>query len=153
MSIEVADILSPARTLSAVNVTSKKKLLELLASVVAEEVEGSSADDIFDRLLGRERLGSTGIGSGIAIPHCRLRQCEQAVGVLLHLQDSIDFDAIDHKPVDLVFALLVPEEATGDHLQILATLARNFSDSDYCSRLREALGDEQLYVQAIKSVQ
>ena len=152
MSIEVADILTPARTLSAVNVTSKKKLLELLASVVAEEVEGSSADDIFDRLLGRERLGSTGIGSGIAIPHCRLRQCEQAVGVLLHLQESIDFDAIDHKPVDLVFALLVPEEATGDHLQILATLARNFSDNDYCDRLRDATGDEQLYLHAIKSV-
>jgi nitrogen PTS system EIIA component len=152
MSIEVADILKPARTRHGVNITSKKKLLELLASVVSEEVPGSSADEVFDRLLGRERLGSTGIGSGIAIPHCRLRQCEQAVGVLLQLQEAIDFDSIDHKPVDLVFALLVPEEATGDHLQILATLARNFSDSDYCEQLRQATGDEQLFQRAIRQV-
>lgn len=149
MTIEIADILTPARAMHRVSVSSKKKLLELLASMVSEDLEGSSADEVFDRLLGRERLGSTGIGSGIAIPHCRLRQCQEAVGVLLHLEEAIDFDAIDHKPVDLVFALLVPEEATGDHLQILATLARNFSESGYCEQLRSATSDEQLYLRAI----
>ncbi|MDO6681988.1 MULTISPECIES: PTS IIA-like nitrogen regulatory protein PtsN [unclassified Oceanobacter] len=149
MSIAIADILLPECTRTDVAITSKKKLLEFLAGLIAEKVDGSSSDEVFERLLGRERLGSTGIGEGIAIPHCRLRQCEQAVGVLLHLQEAIDFDAIDHQPVDLVFALLVPEEATDDHLQILATLAQNFSQNDYRQQLRSASSDQELYQRAL----
>ncbi|MFK4752150.1 PTS IIA-like nitrogen regulatory protein PtsN [Oceanobacter antarcticus] len=149
MSIAIADILAPERTRTDVAMTSKKKLLEFLAELIAEEVDGSSSDEVFERLLGRERLGSTGIGEGIAIPHCRLRQCEQAVGVLLHLREAIDFDAIDHQPVDLVFALLVPEEATDDHLKILATLAENFSQSQYRHLLRSASSDQELYQRAL----
>lgn len=149
MTLRIEDILTPERTLTDVPASSKKKLLEQLASMVAESIDEASADDIYERLLGRERMGSTGIGEGIAIPHCRLLQCEQAMGVLLHLQTPIDYDAIDGEPIDLVFALLVPEEATDDHLQILATLATNFSQESYRSSLRNSPNSNQLYLRAI----
>jgi len=117
MDIRIEDILTPERTLIDAPVSSKKKLLEYLAGFIAEQLSDSSADDIYERLLSRERLGSTGIGEGIAIPHCRLKQCDQAMGVLLRLMEPVDYDAIDRQPVDLVFALLVPEEATEQHLR------------------------------------
>ncbi|MEQ3633110.1 MAG: PTS IIA-like nitrogen regulatory protein PtsN [Alcanivorax sp.] len=154
MTLRIEDILTQERTLKAVPVTSKKKLLEQLASLVAENmatehIGEASADDIYERLLGRERMGSTGIGEGIAIPHCRLLQCEQAMGVLLQLETPIDYDAIDGKPIDLVFALLVPEEATDEHLQILATLATNFSQESYRESLRNSPDSKHLYTRAI----
>ncbi|MGB1091084.1 MAG: PTS IIA-like nitrogen regulatory protein PtsN [Oceanobacter sp.] len=151
MSIAVADILTESRTRSNVAVSSKKKLLELLAEIVSADLVHCTADSIFDSLLAREKLGSTGIGEGIAIPHCRLSQCQQAVGVMLKLSESIDFDSIDHQPVDLVFALLVPEEATDEHLQILATLARNFNEAGYRNQLRSAASSEELFDLAIKA--
>jgi len=106
---------------------------------------------VFDRLLERERLGSTGLGEGIAIPHCRLKHCPQAIGVLFSLSEQIDYDSIDKKPVDLVFALLVPEEATDEHLQILSRLAGNFSQPEYRERLRQAQSGTELYQQACQS--
>ena len=110
MSLSIEDILTPERSVIDVTVSSKKKLLEQLSSLVAEEIGDASADDIYERLLARERMGSTGIGEGIAIPHCRLLQCQKALGVLLRLNTPIDYDSIDGNPVDLVFALLVPEK-------------------------------------------
>ena len=112
----------------------------------------STADDIFERLLNRERLGSTGIGEGIAIPHCRLPACDKAFGVLLRLEQAIDYDAIDRQPVDLVFALLVPEEATDEHLQVLSMLARNFSEAEFRQALRNAPDSKQLYQRALKAI-
>lgn len=149
MTLRIEDILTPERTLKGVPVSSKKKLLELLSSMVAETISEASADDIYERLLGRERMGSTGIGEGIAIPHCRLLQCQQAMGILLHLETSIDYDAIDGHPVDLVFALIVPEEATDEHLQILATLATNFNQESYRDSLRNSPDSRYLYQRAI----
>lgn len=151
MSSDISDILSAEQTHINVAVSSKKKLLEYLGRQISEQLSGSTADDIFERLLGRERLGSTGIGEGIAIPHCRLKECDQAFGVLLRLEHSIDFDAIDRQPVDLVFALLVPEEATDEHLQVLAMLARNFSESDFRQALRNAPDASHLYQRALKA--
>lgn len=151
MAISIGDILTPERTLMDVTVSSKKKLLEYLGSFIASQITDSSADDIFDRLLGRERLGSTGIGEGIAIPHCRLPQCTQPFGVLLRLTEAIDFDAIDRRPVDLVFALLVPEEANDQHLQVLAMLARNFSEQEYRDALRHAPDAGRLYTVALNN--
>ena len=149
MALRIEDILSPERSLVDVQVSSKKKLLEQLATIIATTLGDASADDIYERLLNRERMGSTGIGEGIANPHCRLLQCQQAIGMLLRLEEPIDYDAIDGKPIDLVFALLVPEEATDEHLQILATLAGNFSQEEYRDALRKAPDARHLYLRAI----
>lgn len=152
MTIRIEDILTPERTLTDAPVSSKKKLLEYLASFIANQTQ-SSATDIFERLLSRERLGSTGIGEGIAIPHCRLPTCKQPFGLLLKLDEAIDFDAMDHRPVDLVFALVVPEEANNQHLQVLAMLARNFTEPEFREALRNAPDAKQLYQRAISMQQ
>lgn len=151
MSTAITDILSAEQSEIDVPVSSKKKLLEYLGEKISSQLTGSTADDIFERLLGRERLGSTGIGEGIAIPHCRLKECTQAFGVLLRLQQPIDYDAIDRQPVDLVFALLVPEEATDEHLQILSMLARNFSETEFRDALRNAPDACQFYKRALNA--
>lgn len=130
-------------------VSSKKKVLEYLSSFIADHIPESSADEIYERLLNRERMGSTGIGEGIAIPHCRLKQCDKTFGVLLQLEDPIDFDAIDQQPVDLIFALLVPEEATDEHLKTLSMLAQKLSQADYRDALRNSADSENLYQRAI----
>lgn len=152
MSSGIGDILSVEFTEIDVSVSSKKKLLEYLGQHISRQLPASTADDIFERLLNRERLGSTGIGEGIAIPHCRLPSCDKAFGVLLRLEQAIDYDAIDRQPVDLVFALLVPEEATDEHLQVLSMLARNFSEAEFRQALRNAPDSNQLYQRALKAI-
>jgi PTS system nitrogen regulatory IIA component len=117
---------------------SKKKALELLSNLLADAAPGLTQDGIFDRLLERERLGSTGLGHGIALPHARIRNIDQAYGAFIQLTDGVEFDAIDNRPVDLLFALLVPEAATQEHLQLLATLAEMFSNQEFCAGLRQA---------------
>ena len=118
----ISQILSPDRTFAGVQGVSKKRVLELTGKLVAQHTN-LDADAIYDSLIAREKLGSTGFGHGIAIPHCRLPGCNKAVGALLQLDSKIDFDALDGEPVDLIFILLVPEEATEEHLQILKMLA------------------------------
>lgn len=152
MTIRIEDILTPERTLMDAPVSSKKKLLEYIASFVGNQT-GTAVSDIFERLLSRERLGSTGIGEGIAIPHCRLPECENPIGILLKLEEAIDFDAMDHRPVDLVFALIVPEAANNQHLQVLAMLARNFTEPSYRDALRNAPDAKQLFERAISMQQ
>ncbi|GGY58099.1 PTS IIA-like nitrogen-regulatory protein PtsN [Bacterioplanes sanyensis] len=149
--MRIEDILTADRAQINVPASSKKKLLQYLAQFIGQRLPGSSEDDIYERLLTRERLGSTGIGEGIAIPHCRLQQCDQALGVLLRLEAPIDYDAVDQQPVDLVFALLVPEEATEEHLQVLALLARNFGTQEFRSALRNAPNAQQLFQRALNA--
>ncbi|MEH6470878.1 MAG: PTS IIA-like nitrogen regulatory protein PtsN [Halopseudomonas sp.] len=128
---------------------SKKRVLEQASELIAEHSQDLDAEEIFAGLIGRERLGSTGIGEGIAIPHCRLENCTQTTGSLIRLKEPIDFDAIDGQPVDLLFVLLVPTEATEAHLQTLAALAEMFSKADVRERLRSTESAEQLYKTAI----
>jgi len=92
---------------------------------------------ILESLLQRERLGSTGLGKGIAIPHARVADCKQTLAAFLHVEQGIDYDAMDKKPVDLFFALIVPEDATQEHLEFLAQLAEMFNSNDFCQKLRE----------------
>ena len=101
--------------------------------------------DVLDHLIAREKLGSTGLGQGIAIPHCRIANCPQPLGTLVTLQEPIDFDAPDDAPVDLLFVLLVPQEADQQHLDILATIARLFSQPDFCTQLRAAPDTQTLF--------
>lgn len=137
------------RCFDSVPGSSKKRILENCSELIAEQVDGLDAEEIFGGLISRERLGSTGIGEGVAIPHCRLDECKEAVGALIKLPDAVDFDAIDGQPVDLLFVLLVPSEATEAHLQILAALAEMFSDANLRQRMRATDGEDALYKVAV----
>jgi PTS system nitrogen regulatory IIA component len=100
---------------------------------------------VFDALIGRERLGSTGLGHGVAIPHGRLEGNDRTRAAFLQLRDGVDFDSNDRQPVDLLFAMVVPEDSTEEHLKVLARLAEMFSDADFDRRLREAGSAEDLH--------
>ncbi len=118
--------------------SSKKRVLEAAGHLLAHADPELDEQDIFNRLLERERLGSTGFGHGVALPHARVAGIDQAYGCFLRLGDPVDFDAIDDAPVDLVFALLAPEDATDEHLRILSTLASLFGDASFRDSLRNA---------------
>ncbi|MCG8489588.1 MAG: PTS IIA-like nitrogen regulatory protein PtsN [Candidatus Thiodiazotropha sp.] len=128
-----------------VEAASKKRALEQLGLRLADAAPGLSQDIVFDALLERERLGSTGLGKGIALPHARMSQVTQATAAFIQMPSGVDFDAIDSQPVDLAFAMLVPEQATDEHLQLLAKLARMFDDPPFCAALREAETTQQLF--------
>lgn len=141
----LSDILTPGRTLCQAPGISKKRLFETIAGVISDDQEALSSKEVFDHLIAREKLGSTGLGQGIAIPHCRASACSSPIGTLVTLEEPIDFDAPDEQPVDLLFVLLVPEEANQQHLDILAGVARMLSQEDFCSRLRNARDSQALY--------
>jgi len=147
--MHIETILAPRRAICGFKGGSKKRVLEGLAQTIAQDVPSIDADEVFKRLIGRERLGSTGIGEGIAIPHCRVANCTETTGALITLASPIDYDAIDQEPVDIIFALLVPEEATDEHLQILAELAGALANADYRNRLRSAQDNETLFNAAL----
>lgn len=141
----LSEILTPERTVCCAPGVSKKRLLETIAKIVSEDKPSLIYDNVLDQLIAREKLGSTGMGQGIAIPHCRVGDCIEPLGALLTLEESISFDAPDDQPVDLLFILLVPEKAHQQHLDILAEIARLFSQADLCKRLRAARDNRSLY--------
>ncbi len=141
----LAELLTPERTACQVPGVSKKRLFETLARLISDDQISLSYDEVLSQLIAREKLGSTGLGDGIAIPHCRIDNCSQPTGTLLTLAEPIDFDSPDNQPVDLVFALLVPAEAHQQHLETLAGLARLFSQSKFCDELRNAQGTQELF--------
>ena len=142
--MQIDHILTPERTFAGVQGGSKKRVLELIGKLVAQHTN-LDPDAIYENLIARERLGSTGFGNGIAIPHCRLEDCHQAIGALLQLDGKIDFDALDGQPVDLIFVLLVPQEATEQHLQILKMLAGKLDNAELRDALRAAPDADALY--------
>jgi PTS system nitrogen regulatory IIA component len=143
--IHIADTISPERIVSNAQATSKKCALERLSSLVASNEDKLVATEVFDSLVARERLGSTGIGHGVAIPHGRLGKLDHAVSAFMRLEKGVDFDAIDNEPVAYMFALLVPKDSNDDHLQLLAQLAKMFSNPAMRERLRLASSSEELY--------
>jgi PTS system nitrogen regulatory IIA component len=138
-------ILSPARTVCHAPGVSKKRLFETIARIISEDQPSLEYETVFTQLIAREKLGSTGLGQGIAIPHCRVDACPEPLGTLITLEQAIDFDAPDDQPVDLLFALLVPGEAHQQHLDILANVARLFSQGSFCHRLRAAKESRELF--------
>lgn len=150
-AISIESILAPELTLCGVTGTSKKRILEIIAARVARQYPELDENQIFNNLVARERLGSTGIGQGIAIPHCRLENCKRVVGSLMTLDESINFDAIDGEPVDLLFVLIVPQEATSEHLELLSQLAEKFNDRSLCDQLRACTEAQDLYHRIIAS--
>ena len=143
--IRLENILTPGRSLVNVPGGSKKRALEQIANLIAREIPDLEMQDVFEALIAREKLGSTGFGNGIAIPHCRLKGCDKPVSALMHLDAPIDFDAIDGSPVDLLFVLLVPEAATDAHLELLRQIASMLDRKDVRDKLRSASSNEALY--------
>jgi len=148
--MDISSILAPSRCCARIEGGSKKRVLELTAKIIAQDYPTLPDSDLFSQLVGRERLGSTGIGLGVAIPHCRVDNCAGAIAALFTLEEPIDFEAVDDKPVDVVFALLVPAEAHEQHLQTLAILARTFSEPENLALLRNASDDQALYDAAVR---
>lgn len=142
-------ILSEDRTLAKIPSASKKRALETLAQIFAEHIDIINADELFQNFIGRERLGSTGIGHGIAIPHCRFNTGGKTFCACVTLEEPIDFDSVDNEPVDVIFAMLVPENAEAGHLQTLATIAESLQKPEYVAALRGSKSATELFQNAI----
>ncbi|MBX6320720.1 MAG: PTS IIA-like nitrogen regulatory protein PtsN [Rhodospirillaceae bacterium] len=142
--MEIADLISPEGVIVKLRVASKKQALQELARRAAPLV-GAPERTIFDVLLERERLGTTGVGRGVAIPHGKLPGLRRLHGLFAKLETPVDFDSIDDQPVDLVFLLLAPENAGADHLKALAKVSRLLRDAAICDKLRGAESAEALY--------
>ena len=140
----VNDLLTPTAVIPALKVNGKKQALQELASKAAE-LTGQNERAVLEVLMQREKLGSTAVGSGIAIPHGKLPKLERLFGLFARLNRSIDFDALDSQPVDLIFLLLAPEGAGADHLKALARIARLLRDPAVARKLRESEDAETLY--------
>ena len=143
--MKILDILSPTHVFSNVECNSKKAAMELLAKNIASSNNGIDQIDVIGCLIARERLGSTGLGNGIAIPHGRLKYCEKTIATFIQLNNGIDYGAIDNMPVDLIFALIVPEESTDQHLQILAILAKMLSKTETVDKLRNSETSKEIF--------
>jgi PTS system nitrogen regulatory IIA component len=133
--MDIADLISPAAVIPNLRATSKKQALQDLAKKAAE-ITGLNERAVFDVLLERERLGTTGVGNGIAIPHGKLPELDRLHGVFARLERPINFESIDEQPVDLIFLLLAPEGAGADHLKALARVSRLLRDKGVCEKLR-----------------
>tara|TARA_B100001059_G_C17304476_1_gene318996 strand:- start:84 stop:527 length:444 start_codon:yes stop_codon:yes gene_type:complete len=131
------------QALSKQSLLSKKRVFERAAEAMGAALNLSS-ENIYRALLAREKLGSTAIGEGIAIPHCRINECSEAAGCLVTLQEPIDYGSADGQDVDIIFVLLVPEEATEAHLNLLAAIARSFSNAEVRDRVRQTQDPEAL---------
>jgi len=142
--MDIQAIVSLDRTECAVQCNSKKRILEIIADIAAKNNEGIDSVTVLNSLMSRERMGSTGIGNGIALPHGRLAGLEKVIGIVVTSTPAIDFDAIDEKPVDIFFALLVPEEQTEGHLQTLATVAGKLNDKDTIKAIRRATTSDEI---------
>ncbi len=142
--MEICELLTRDRVLAGLKATSKKQALQEL-SRYASNTTGVHERAVFDILLERERLGTTGVGQGIAIPHGKLPGLDRLYGLFARLERPIDFDAIDERPVDLIFLLLAPESAGADHLKALARVSRLLRDGKMCEKLRGGKTTEALY--------
>ncbi len=133
--MELGTLLLPNAVKSIAGCTSKKRLFHDLGEL-AETSHGLPGGAVIDALIEREGLGPTGVGQGVALPHARLANVEKVVGLFLRLEKPLSFDAVDRQPVDLVFALIAPENAGVDHLKALALVSRTLRDSNVCAKLR-----------------
>ncbi len=139
----ISALLSPQKIFIDTEVSSKKKLLELIANITADQTQLPEST-IYTNLLNRERLGSTGLGQGFAVPHARLPELQNTIGCFFRLKQPVNFESPDNKPVDLVFTIIIPQEATDEHLLILSSLARIFSNADICEAIRAAADKEEI---------
>jgi PTS system nitrogen regulatory IIA component len=144
LAMEIADLITPRSVVAQLRATNKKQALQELAKRAAA-LTGIQERTIYDVLIERERLGSTGIGMGIGIPHGRLPGLDMLCGIFARLDRPVPFDAIDDQPVDLIFLLLAPEGAGEDHLKALARVSRLLRDRNVCEKLRGTDNADALY--------
>jgi PTS system nitrogen regulatory IIA component len=142
--MDIADLLTPAGVIANLRAANKRQALQELAKRAAT-ITGKHERAIFDVLLERERLGTTGIGGGTAIPHGRMADLPQLYAIFARLEKPVDFEAIDSQPVDLIFLLLTPDAAGADHLKALARLSRLLRDKTMCEKLRGTDRADALY--------
>jgi nitrogen PTS system EIIA component len=142
--MDIDELITPDSVIANLRASSKKQALQDLAQR-ASEITAQHERAIFDVLLERERLGTTGVGNGIAIPHGKLPDLEQLHGLFARLERPVEFDSIDEQPVDLIFLLLAPESAGADHLKALAQVSRLLRDKSTCEKLRGTDSREALY--------
>ena len=143
--MDITQLLQSGCTRARVEARSHKAVLSMASKVIAEACPEVSERGLLQGLLDRERLGSTGLGEGVAIPHCRQPECAAPVGALITLAEGIDFGAVDDEPVDVLFCLVVPEAQNRTHLDVLAMLTRIFSEADNLESLRQAATDAELF--------
>jgi PTS system nitrogen regulatory IIA component len=148
--MNIDDILEPGSVIANLRATSKKQVLQELSKAAGDAL-GVDARRVFDILVERERLGSTGVGAGLAIPHGKLPGLKRLQGVFARLEKAVDFDSIDDEPVDLVFLLLAPEGAGADHLKALARVSRIMRDRDFCDKLRGSDNPDAIFALLIES--
>ena len=142
--MDLSDLVTPDAILPTLKANSKKQVLQAIAEKAAA-ITGVEEKDIFETLIKREKLGSTGVGGGIAIPHGKLAGLDRIVGLFARLPKPIDFEALDETPVDLIFLLLAPESAGADHLKALARIARLFREPGVAGKLRASADGSALY--------
>lgn len=142
--MNIGDLLSADSIVADFKASSKKQTIQALARKIAAHA-GVDGRLVFDKLLERERLGSTGVGRGVAIPHARIDGLDKITGFFAKLSNPIDFDSVDEQPVDLVFMLLAPEAAGADHLKALASVSRLLRDENTCKKLRLTPDASALY--------
>lgn len=139
------ELFKPERVTTRNSVSSKKRALELISELMVAGEADLTQGEVLASLIERERLGSTGLGHGVAIPHGRMKSLDHAVCAFLRLGDGVDYDAVDGQPVDMICGLLVPEQSTGEHLNILATLAEMFSDIEFCKQVHAARSGAEIH--------
>ena len=150
--VDIKSFLLPERTQCRISVTSKKRAIEEASRRIAATNRLLDADEIYSHLIAREKLGSTALGHGIAIPHCRLDSCDEIIGAMFSLEEGVDFEAFDHEPVKVLFVLLVPTQEVDEHLQVLATLASRFDQEEYRHGLFKAKTDAALFDAATREM-
>ncbi|MGB2172630.1 MAG: PTS IIA-like nitrogen regulatory protein PtsN [Porticoccaceae bacterium] len=145
--MKIADVLTPALTICHLTGSSKKRVLEKISLLISTQLgtEQDQSETVFNNFLARERLGSTGIGTGVAVPHCRTNGVKKIYGCLAKLDTPVDFDAVDDLPVDLVFALVVPEEKNEEHLATLARIAQIMQTDSSRQVLRNCNSNQELF--------
>jgi len=142
--VQITDLLGPDGVICDPRAGSKKQILQLLARHAAEQT-GLHERSVFETLLERERLGTTGVGDGVAIPHGRIEEVSTIRGLFLRLKEPVDFDAVDGQPVDLLFLLLAPAQAGADHLKALSKISRLLRNREICEKLRGARTSDAIY--------
>ncbi len=138
------NLLKAERVICRADISSKKRALQTLAEVLAKSDPELKSRKVFDKFCDRERLGSTALGHGIAIPHCRMEGLKEPLATLITLAEPIDFDAPDNQPLDLLIGLMVPSDACDTHLQLLADIAKRFSEKGMCEAVRQANSAEEV---------